>query len=100
MSYVVLSPKAEQIIGEEISDSWLLQSLTVRLEEIAAAPTRHTEPAASPPFRPDRLMANFELEDAAGRTWTFVVLLLRLPDEEGIFVHTLRIGPPPDDDFF
>jgi hypothetical protein len=94
MGHVTLSPNAERIILEQVVDDWLFDKLIDHLRRIAEHPTTMTEPAVSPPYPPGRLMSNFHLEDSAGELWTFVVLLKRTSDEEGIYVTSLTIGGP------
>lgn len=93
MAHVILSPIAEQIILDRVTDDWLFEKLVEHLQRIADHPTTMTELAVSPPYPPGRLMSNFHLEDSAGELWTFVVLLRRTPDD-GIYVTSLTIGGP------
>ena len=93
MPYVVLTPSAEQTIHEEVTDSWVLAQLVVRFDHLAEHPATLTEPSVMP-HRPNRLMATIRIEDVIGERWTFVALLKRLPDEEGILITSVRVGGP------
>ncbi len=98
MARVELSPKAESLLDEIIRDrgvdDFLLDRLTEKLEEIARNPVLHTEPAKLP-YPPNRLMANFILNDVSARLWGFTVTLRRLSDEEGIYTLTINTAPYP-----
>ena len=95
--YVILTDNASQILVEEVTDDQVAEAVLRELQRIAEAPATRTEPSVAPPFRRDRLMANFRLEDSAGRPWHFVALLKRTEDEYGIVIHALRVGGPEYD---
>ena len=40
-------------------------------------------------------MANFVLNDASAKRWSFAVTLRRMPDEEGIYILTVNGAPLP-----
>ncbi len=69
MSRVEMSDKASQLLQDLIADhgadDYLLDRLTERLEAIAECPATATEPATLP-YPSNRLMANFQEEDATG----------------------------------
>ena len=93
MPYVELSDKAalhiRDLVAERDADDYLIDRLTEHLEAIAEQPATLTEPAKLP-YPPNRLMANFELNDASAKRWSFAVTLRRMPDEEGIYILTVN----------
>lgn len=99
MSNVLLSPKAQTLLQEFVihrgADDYLLDRLTEQLELIAASPATMTEVAGFP-YPPDRLMANFILNDSKAQRWGFTVTLRRTPDESGIYVLTINAAHYPD----
>ena len=98
MPSIEFSPKAGELLAELIRDRGvdddLLDRLVGRLNEIAENPARHTEPAKFP-YPPNRLMANFTLNDAAAKVWGVTVTLRRTPDEDGIYILTINAAPFP-----
>jgi hypothetical protein len=94
MPYYELTANAESILNDNVVDGYLLSHIESFFARIATSPATLTEPAPSPPYRPDRLMANAELDDSTGRTRRVVVLLKRTDDEEGIVITSLTVSGP------
>jgi hypothetical protein len=99
MPYVVIAPNAErhleELQDERGADDYLIDRLHEHFQAIADTPTRLTEPAKLP-HKPNRLMANFVLNDVTGRRWGFTVTLRRTPDENGVQILTVNGAPWPD----
>lgn len=98
MPYVELSDKAgsqiRDLVVERNADDDLIDRLTEQLEAIAEQPATRTEPAKYP-YAANRLMANFKLNDASAKRWSFGVTLRRMPDEDGIYILTVNGAPLP-----
>jgi len=92
-----LSANAEEAVLSRITDPVLLDRFKDRVQRIADSLATLTEPAVAPPFRRDRLMSNFRLDDSAEREWTFVVLLLPCKPGDDIHVTAVVIGGPEYD---
>jgi len=97
MPTVTLSPNAEEVVLDRITDPVLLERFQEQVQRIADSLATATEPAASPPFRRDRLMSNFRLDDSAEQEWTFVVPLVPCQPGDDIHITAVVVGGPEYD---